>query len=369
MINKIVNIANIDPSEKAGGLNLMVRNIIDTQNKIGINSVLLYFNEPKFELVNKEKYIKYKNLMLFSKTVNKDTHYIFHSIYNIKYIFLILIILLLGSSYSIHSHGSLSKHSIRKSWKKKYIYIININLILRFAKKIIFSNESEYLNSILKDDKKVYYIPNLIPSITQLRSEEKKDLKKIIYIGKIDYYYKGIDNLMLALSHFLSNHHDYTVDIYGFGNKKDLNISKIDRSEKDIIKLLHSIKKYKIESKVKFKGPITGQKKINILEKSGVFILTSNSEAMPLSISEALACSVPVIATKQTNMGKYIISYKAGIVCENNPTDIFNALKLYNDEVIPNYDFYKKNALKCYQSELDYIYLDKYIKNFIKCLE
>lgn len=369
MINKIINIANIDPSEKAGGLNLMVRNIISTQNKAGIDSILLYFNRPNNELINKENNIKYKNIISFSKMANKNTHFIFHSIYNIKYIFLMLIILLSGSSYSIHSHGSLSKHSINKSWKKKYLYILNIKLMLRFAKKIIFSNKSEYLNSILKNDRKIYYIPNLIPRITESQIEEKKDLKKIIYIGKIDYYYKGIDNLILALFHFLSEHDDYTVDIYGFGNKKNLDINNIDESEKDIVKLLCDIKKHQIESKVKFKGPVTGKNKVNILRNSGVFILTSNSEAMPLSISEALACGVPVIATKQTNMSEYITSYNAGVICENNSTDIFNALKLYNDKIIPNYKYYEKNALKCYQSELNDIYLDQYIKNYIKCFK
>lgn len=369
MINKIINIANIDPSEKAGGLNLMVKNIVNAQIKEGIDAKLLYFNIPNYNLENSNKNIKYKNLISFCKLVTKDTHFIFHSIYNIKYIFLILIIILLGGNYSIHSHGSLSKHSIKKSWVKRYCYIIAVKFMLIFSKKIIFSNHSEFLNSIIKNEKKIFFIPNLIPATSNIQLEEQKDIKKIIYIGKIDYYYKGIDNLIIALSEFLDKNEDYTVDIYGFGNNKNLDINNIDHKEKDIKKLLLDIKKYNLENKVNFLGPITGIKKTIALKKAGVFILTSNSEAMPLSISEALCNSIPVIATKQTNMSEYIIPYNAGVICENNSVDILNALDTYHNNIVCNYNYYSQNAFNCYQSELNSIYLNAYISRYIKELK
>ena len=90
---------------------------------------------------------------------------------------------------------------------------------------------------------------------------------------------------------------------------------------------------------------------------------------MPLSISEALCNSIPVIATKQTNMSEYIIPYNAGVICENNSVDILNALDTYHNNIVCNYNYYSQNAFNCYQSELNSIYLNAYISRYIKELK
>ncbi|OWO83343.1 hypothetical protein B5C26_07000 [Photorhabdus luminescens] len=369
-MTKIVNIANIDPSEDAGGLNLMVKNIINVQLEIGVKSSLLYFSNPRSKIDQEIISKKYTNIINFTSQINKETHYIFHSVYNVKYILMMLLITMLGSKYSIHAHGSLSKHCLKKSKLKNTIYRLIIYIMLFFAKKIIFSNESECKNSIVKKDNKIMYIPNLIedPNHAGFASPKHRKLKKIIYIGKIDYYYKGLKELIESLSIFLMVNKDFQVEIYGFGNKKNIDIHNIDDREKDVFRLIKEIERKKLNNNIKYLGPITGPKKIDILLESGAFILTSNSEAMPLSISEALACSLPVIITKQTNMSLYINNYNAGICCENNIESILMALNSYKDNIIKQHSIYENNARLCFENELSKSKLKKYIYDFLTCI-
>lgn len=364
-----INIADIDPSEDAGGLNLMVKNIIIAQCELGIDSSLLYFKNTRLTVSNKLPSVKYENLFSFIKTIKKNTHYIFHSVYNVKYMLMMFAIRLKGGNYSIHSHGSLSKHCLKKSISKKIYLLFILRFMLIFSKKIIFSNNLEFKNSIISTERKVIYIPNLIDGYP-FHNSEYREKTKIIYIGKIDYYYKGIENLIIGISRFFKSHSNYSLDIYGFGNKKNINIDNIDSTETDIHRLLYDIEKYNLGDRVKFKGPILSPEiKIDKLNSSGLFILTSNSEAMPLAISEALSCGLPVIASTQTNMSEYISQYNAGVPCKNTPDDIFTALEFYNDTIVNNYEEYNKNARSCFEQELSSSHLKKYVMGFAKCLE
>lgn len=64
-----------------------------------------------------------------------------------------------------------------------------------------------------------------------------------------------------------------------------------------------------------------------------VFVLTSTSEGTPLTILEAMACGVPVVATSVGGIGKVIKNGYNGLLCEpGNASGVGqNILKIYND--------------------------------------
>ncbi|MBO8256015.1 glycosyltransferase [Providencia rettgeri] len=367
-MKEIINVANIDPSEKAGGLNLMVKNIVSTQNQLGLSSLLLYFSETRYK-DDKIEYpnIKYNGFISFLRGIKRNKHYVFHSIYNKKYIFMMLMIKLLGANYSIHAHGSLSKHCIKKSFLKKSLYLLIIKIMTKMSSFLIFSNKSEHENSIIKKTNRIIYIPNLIPNIEPITLT--RDFFRIVYIGKIDYYYKGISQLLIAFSEFIKTNNNFKLELYGFGNKKNIDLNNICSSEQDIIRLKRDVESLNLQNNVKFLGPIIDREKINTLCSTGAFILTSNSEAMPLSISEALACGTPVIISKQTNMGNYIKQYGSGIVCDNTPESILDALIAYKSELIPEYNKVSEQATKCFINELSSDQLPKFILELTKCIK
>jgi glycosyltransferase involved in cell wall biosynthesis len=53
-----------------------------------------------------------------------------------------------------------------------------------------------------------------------------------------------------------------------------------------------------IEDRVEFLGAVAGGRKLDVLRRSGVFILPSHIENMPIVIIEAMAAALPVVATR-----------------------------------------------------------------------
>lgn len=137
---------------------------------------------------------------------------------------------------------------------------------------------------------------------------------QIVYLSKIDFYYKGLDVLFDALDSIRENlaQEDISLTFYGYGNKKSIDIENIPPSEKDILQLLKRISNLNLGSKVQYRGPVFGVNKMELLKNSDIYILTSRSEAMPLSISEALSVGTPCFVTSGTNMSSMIKEHGAG---------------------------------------------------------
>jgi len=71
------------------------------------------------------------------------------------------------------------------------------------------------------------------------------------------------------------------------------------------------VKKKKMGRQVKFLGGMPREKIFNVLKKSDVFVLTSDYEGLPLSILEAMACGLPVIASDVGGISE-IVDSKVG---------------------------------------------------------
>lgn len=365
---KILNVADINPSAVVGGLNLMVSNIANELcNFEDISVGLLYFSGQKGK-TNKFCQIKFRGLIHFIRNIIEYDLFIFHSIYNVKYIFMMLLIFLFRKRIYIHSHGSLSKHAINKSLPKKIFYGPIVWLMLKISNGIIFSNESERKNSICVGDERVFFIPNLIDGNTA-KSYSKRERKRLVYIGKIDYYYKGIFNMVESFLLFSKKHPGYYLDIYGYGENKDTFLDAngaVSRKEYDIRRLLEQLHD---SSSIFFHGPIYPDKKAHVLNSCGMFVLTSRSEAMPLSISEALSHGTPVLITDATNMGDYVSKYNSGFVVGNDVSEIYEALVKYDSMSHDEYSLMGDSARVCFCDLLSSTRLKDCLREFLICLK
>jgi len=61
-------------------------------------------------------------------------------------------------------------------------------------------------------------------------------------------------------------------------------------------------------------GKKTGKGLINFYKNADIFILTSDIEAMPLVLLEAMACKIPVIATDIVGVASEVIQNNCGII-------------------------------------------------------
>ena len=95
----------------------------------------------------------------------------------------------------------------------------------------------------------------------------------------------------------------------------------------DINTLRNIIEERNISDIVFINGPAIAEEKKNTLLKTDVFIQCSRSEAMGLSIAEALSYGVPSIVTYTTTMGDFIDKYDAGWSCQTTIESIANAIE------------------------------------------
>lgn len=132
-----------------------------------------------------------------------------------------------------------------------------------------------------------------IPDALPFKIDGKSDLsaKRVISIGRYAYD-KGNDLLLQAWKIIEKRFLDWTLDIYGNGDKEPYQKQMVDLGiEPDRCRLY---------------GPISDVKKEYL--SSSVFILPSRFEGFGLVIIEAMACGVPVVAFDCENGPRSIIA-------------------------------------------------------------
>ena len=85
------------------------------------------------------------------------------------------------------------------------------------------------------------------------------------------------------------------------------------------------IKEYGIADIVIFEGWVSGDKKIELLNKSDAYILPSYKEGLPISILEAMSYGMPIISTPVGGIPEIVSNGENGYLVEpGNKEDIYN---------------------------------------------
>jgi len=82
--------------------------------------------------------------------------------------------------------------------------------------------------------------------------------------------------------------------------------------------LLESASEAGVLSKVDFVGRQTEQQLISLYQGAEVFVLSSNQEGLGISILEAMACGVPVVATNCGGPDNIVVDGKTGFLVDLN---------------------------------------------------
>jgi len=133
-------------------------------------------------------------------------------------------------------------------------------------------------------------------------------------------------------------------------------------SGSDIEYLQYKIDNLKLNKCIKLLGYIDNPS--DYIRNSSMLISSSNSEALPTVVIEALACEVPVIATN-TGAAEILENGKYGIVVErNNVSQMANAIL----EVLDNYEI-AKNKAKLGKQSLTRFSPEKIVPQWIELIE
>jgi len=259
---------------------------------------------------------------------------IFHSLYNKKYPIYAKFLKKEKIPYAVEFHGAASKESKKKSFIKKCIadYLL-FNNFLKKANGVIYLNEGEQDKSIYsKIVKNEVVIPNglHVCNFANNQHNNNADSKiEFIYLGRIEYYYKGLELLINALKIIsesnLSNKIHFS--FYGTG-------IHLKRLKNDIANIKFA----------EYKGPIYGEAKTKVLSNSDIMVLTSRSEGMPMGILEALSYGCPCLITEATNMAS-VIKDKAGWVTPFSVEGIVDTIHKAVEEYTKTKSFYRSNSI------------------------
>ena len=124
---------------------------------------------------------------------------------------------------------------------------------------------------------KTVVIPNSLPFFPEKPSTCNQ--KQVIFVGRLNEQ-KGLEYLVETWERVHQKHKDWTLQIYGDGDQRDL--------------LHHLIREAKMEDTVIVNQP-TRQIMDRYLESS-IFLLTSRFEGFGMVLIEAMACGVPVVS-------------------------------------------------------------------------
>ena len=155
----------------------------------------------------------------------------------------------------------------------------------------------------------------LEPAWLARRFPEHRNSFKLIFLGRLDPWHKGIDHLLEAVA--LARTQVTNIVLFLVGPEKR-------RYKSEIPKL---IEKLNLKGHAVLVGPLYDpHEKYSALASADLFVLTSRFEGFPLAVLDAMACGVPILVTRGTNAGGMLAGNEAGIVCEGDPKEIAAAI-------------------------------------------
>lgn len=225
--------------------------------------------------------------------------------------------------YVVSSHGSFSpgirqKQVIRK-WCFRVLFglpLVNRSLFVHIHSRDEASDAESFGVTapivVAEQGFSSESIPQLlVPEWLRKRYPEHEKSYKVLFLGRLDPWHKGIDRLLDAIA--LARASVPHIVLFLVGPKKRRYSSQIP----------NLIARLGLTEHVILVGPLYDPlEKYSALASADLFALTSRFEGFPLTVLEAMACKVPVLVTRGTNAGGTLERNQAGIVCDGRPEAI-----------------------------------------------
>lgn len=167
------------------------------------------------------------------------------------------------------------------------------------------------------------YVPNIVNiDFFNIKETNKKDTYDFINIAYLDKN-KNQDMLIRAFSNIFKNKPKVNLNILGDGSE----YSNLDSL----------IKELNMENQISLYGRVNRDEVKTLLQKSDAFVLSSQYETFGIVLIEAMACGLPVVATKCGGPETIIGSDEVGLLSEIDEIELSKKLnELYENKF--NYD-------------------------------
>lgn len=254
---------------------------------------------------------------------NKPDFVVFEGFYSIQSTKLAKKLDRLHIPYIINPRGSLTKQARnnKSKWKKNIAHLLWFDRFVNHSKAIQYLTKQECADTYVKEHP-YFILPNGFNTPTHTKNSFSLDKIKVVFIGRIDIYHKGLDLLLeaaISIKYELRRA-NVRFDIYGPSNA-DWTLLEQRIAENDVVDLFE------------MKGETTGKAKEDVLLDADVFVLTSRFEGHPMGLIEALAYGLPALVTIGSNMKDEIEQADAGWACETSSESVRSGLlKMIEDQ-------------------------------------
>ena len=261
--------------------------------------------------------LRYKELRQLWIDVSKSDFVILHQVFELQYLAIFPVLLLLKAPYAVMPHGTLTTYQRKQHKFRKLLFSPGTYLFLKSSKAIFVATETEkdqlpdYLNS-----KGI----NVGIGIELQHHEPQNQIHltptfNLLYMGRIAKK-KRLDVALKAFALALK--------------KSNLRMKFIvcgSGEESYVAQLKKLVEELQIESYVEFRGWVDFSEKKLAFSESDCFILTSEDENFAISAAEALAHGVPCILSSNVALADLVAKHNAGIVFEElHPLEIEKAI-------------------------------------------
>jgi poly(glycerol-phosphate) alpha-glucosyltransferase len=234
-----------------------------------------------------------------------------------------------GKLLVYHVHGMFEPYILRRSrWKKALVHRVFENANIGHVRlwRALTITEADQIRAC-GTKAEIVVAPNGLNlsdyarpgnALAAVETPRVKNLaktkKRMLFLGRI-HPKKGFDLLLPAWAMLGRGRKDWELVIAGPDEQNHL---------RRVQELAGSLG---IEREVLFTGTVTGNAKIALLYSADLFVLPSYSEGLPVSLLEAMACEIPVVATHACNCPN-IYPAGAGWGCEPTLDSVAEALKI-----------------------------------------
>jgi glycosyltransferase involved in cell wall biosynthesis len=204
-------------------------------------------------------------------------------------------------------HGAFNIPAVERSGirKKTWLYLVD-RPYLEKASGLHCLGQSEHQGIVQLQipNEQVFLIPN---GFTQPEHQSPKTFSAepvFLFIGRITIREKGLDILLQGFRKYLNEGGTGKLHMAGGGP--------------DEAAMEQLIQEYALDAHIVRHGAVYGAQKDALIAQASCFIHTSRNEGIPMAVLEVCSNGCPVILSRETNLGKEVSQYHAGIVLEQN---------------------------------------------------
>ena len=244
--------------------------------------------------------------------------------------------------YIVQAHGSVlpffQKEGLKNLFDKVFGFKILHNASCVFA---LTEVEKEQYLKMGVDEDKIEIVPlgiNLeeyenLPAFGKFRSKFNigKNDKLILFVGRI-HEIKGLDLLIDSFNELITHHNEK--NSLEDTDSPIIKLAIVGPDDGYLVKLEEKVKEYSLEENVIITGPLYKEEKHEALVDCDLFVMPSKYESFTTSGLEAMACSKPLVLTKNNHIHDWVDG-NVGIACEDNKDSLEEAIEkvLFDDEL------------------------------------